>query len=171
MGSEVGRWASDMALVGGVDRVPDAESEGWRRWEDRIQEVQGECGEVVWDGIWVRSVVEEEKDGGPLGKLTCTWDDGIYLVVTGTTGEMIVCDKNGVWRTRAARKTLPERWTRENLEMVGGVPWQMDEQDGKGLKPEVTIMDNDYRERVRGEAEGCLEGCSSGSRSRMCVNP
>ncbi len=55
-----------------------------------------------------------------LGKLNCMWDDGIYLGVKGTTGEMIVGNKDGVWRTRTARrKTLQERWTRENLEMVG----------------------------------------------------
>ena len=34
-----------------------------------------------------------------------------------------------MWRTRTVRrKTLGERWTKENLEMVGGVPWQMEEE-------------------------------------------
>ena len=66
---------------------------------------------------------------------------------------MIVGDRKGVWRTRTVRrKTLAERWTRENLEMVGGVPWQMEEVDGEDLKLEVTVMDKDYRERVREEA-------------------
>ena len=120
-------------------------------------DTRGARGKVVrlrgmefWEGVlWKR-----RRDGGPLGKLTCMWDDGIYLGIKGTTGEMIVGDKNGVWRTRTVRrKTLPERWTRENLEMVGGVPW-IDEQDGEGLKLEVTIMNKDCRERVRGEAEG-----------------
>ena len=91
--------------------------------------------------------------GGPLGKLSCMWEDGIYLGVEGTTGEMIVGDKKGVWRTRAVRrKTLGERWARENLEMVGGVPRQMGEVVQEDLKLQVTVMDNDYRERMRGEA-------------------
>ena len=50
------------------------------------------------------------------------------------------------------RKALGERWTRENLEMVGGVPWQMGDVHGEDLKLEVTIMDKDYRERMREEA-------------------
>ena len=49
-------------------------------------------------------------------------------------------------------KTLEERWTRENLEMVGGVPWKMEEVDGVDLKLEVTVMEKDYCERVRKEA-------------------
>jgi hypothetical protein len=87
--------------------------------------------------------------------LSCMWDDGIYLGVKGTTGEMIVGNKEGVWRTRTVRrKTLQERRTRDNLEMVGGVPWQMGEKEGEDLKLEVTIMDKDYKEKMRGEAEG-----------------
>ena len=81
------------------------------------------------------------------------WEDGIYLGMKGTTGEMIIGDKKGVWRTRTVRrKTLAERWTRDNLEMIGGVPWKMDKADGEDLKLEVTIMDKDYRERIREEA-------------------
>ncbi len=69
-----------------------------------------------------------------MGKSSCMWDDGIYLGVKGTTGEFIIGKKEGVWRTRTVRrKTLQERWTRENLEMVGGVPWQTGEKDGEDL--------------------------------------
>ena len=50
------------------------------------------------------------------------------------------------------RKTLGERWTRESLEMVGGVSWQMEEVDEEHLMLKVTAMDKDYRERVREEA-------------------
>ena len=44
------------------------------------------------------------------------------------------------------------KWARESLEMVGRVPWQMGDVDGEDLKLEVTIMDKDYRERMREEA-------------------
>ena len=38
------------------------------------------------------------------------WEDGIFLGVKGTTGEIIVGDKKGVWRTRTVRrKTVEER--------------------------------------------------------------
>ena len=36
--------------------------------------------------------------------------------------------------------------------MVGRVPWQIGEVDGDDLKLEVTVMDKDYRERMREEA-------------------
>ena len=60
------------------------------------------------------------------------WDDGIFLGVKGSTGEMIVGDKRGVWRTRSIRrKPEGERWSRENLKLIGGVPWNMTH-DGEG---------------------------------------
>ena len=47
-------------------------------------------------------------------------EDGIFLGVTGSTGEMIVGDEKGVWRTRTIRrKPEGERWSRENLEKIG----------------------------------------------------
>ena len=48
----------------------------------------------------------------------------------GSTGEVIVGDRNGVWKTRTIkRKPEEERWKMENLEMVGGVPWRVSETD------------------------------------------
>jgi hypothetical protein len=119
---------------------------GYERCKGKVAKLPGmEFGEGV---LWKR-----RREGGPLGKLTCMWEDGIYLGMKGTTGEMIIGDKKGVWRTRTVRrKTLAERWTRDNLEMIGGVPWKMDKADGEDLKLEVTIMDKDYRERIREEA-------------------
>ena len=52
------------------------------------------------------------------------------------------------------KETEGERWTRENLELIGGVPWRMNEDqagDGEELRAEVTIMDKDYREIIRKE--------------------
>ena len=106
-----------------------------------------EFGEGV---MWKR-----RREGGPLGKLTCMWDDGIFLGVKGSTGEMIVRDEKGVWRTRTIRrKPEGERWSRENMERIGGVPWRMTKEaegDGEDLKNEVTIMDKEYRERAKME--------------------
>ena len=106
-----------------------------------------EFGEGV---MWKR-----RREGGPLGKLTSMWDDGIFLGVKGSTGEMIVGDEKGVWRTRTIRrKPEGERWSRENMERIGGVPWRMTKEaegDGEDLKNEVTIMDKEYRERAKME--------------------
>ena len=74
-----------------------------------------------------------------------------------TTGEIIVGDKKGVWRTRTVRrKTIEERWDPATLQLVGGAPWRTDgsEGDGDDLKTRVTIMDKDNREKIRDEASG-----------------
>ena len=123
---------------------------GYERCKGRRARLPGmQFGEAV---LWKR-----KREGGPLGKLACMWDDGIFLGVKGTTGEMIVGDKKGVWRTRTVRrKTAEERWNPETLELIGGVPWRVDgsEADGEDLKTEVTVMDEHYKERVREGATG-----------------
>ena len=74
-----------------------------------------EFGEAV---LWKR-----RPEGGPLGKLTCMWDDGVYLGVKPTTGEMIIGDERGVWRTRTTRKKCgSEKWDPENVKKIAGVP-------------------------------------------------
>ena len=106
-----------------------------------------EFGEGV---LWKR-----RREGGPLGKLTCMWEDGVFLGVKGSTGEMIVGDEKGVWRTRTLRrKPEGERWSRENLKYIGGVPWKLVSgggEEGEGPKTEVIIMDKEYRERMKAE--------------------
>ena len=67
-------------------------------------------------------------------------------------------DKKGVWVTRTTRrKPESERWDRENLEMIVGVPWKTNEgdakADGEGLDGGVRIMDREYRERMEEREE------------------
>lgn len=66
---------------------------------------------------------------------------------------MIIWGEGSVWRTRTIRrKPEGERWSRKNLDKIGGVPWKMTKAgdgDGEELKTEVTIMDKEYRERAR----------------------
>ena len=93
-----------------------------------------EFGEKV---VWRRRPV-----GNHLAKLTCLWEDGIFLGVKGSSGEFIVGDTQGVWKTRTMRRRpAEEKWDSENLELVGGVPWRTSEADknadGEALKMEV----------------------------------
>ena len=60
--------------------------------------------------LWKR-----RREGGPLGKLTCMWDDGIYLGVKGSTGEIIVGNEKGVWRTRAVRRKQKDKDGRDKI--------------------------------------------------------
>ena len=135
-------WMMSRAEVGADGKT------GYERCKGKPARLPGmEFGEAI---LWKR-----RREGGPLGKLSCMWEDGIYLGVKGTTGEMIVGDKKGVWRTRTVRrKTLEERWDPKTLELVGAVPWKTDNGDGEDLKTEVTIMDKDYKEKISEEASG-----------------
>ena len=118
----------------------------YERLKGKKAKVQGlEFGEGV---LWKR-----RPEGGPLGKLTCMWNDGIFLGVKGSTGELIVGDERGVWRTRTVRrKPESERWRRENIKMIAGVPWRLSEEDqnadGEGMRLDVTVMDKEYREGI-----------------------
>ena len=38
--------------------------------------------------------------GGALGKLSSSWNDGVFLGVRGKSGEYIVGDRSGVWKAR-----------------------------------------------------------------------
>ena len=79
-------------------------------------------GEAV---LWRRKAI-----GNALGKLSLLWEDGIFLGKKGRTGEYIVGDKKGVWKTRTLqRRPLSERWLHTNAALVTGVPWRVAEDD------------------------------------------
>ena len=85
-----------MAVAGGMDRVAGIVSEGGRGWEDGQREVERKSSKLPGMEFGSRVLWKRRRQGGPLGKLSCMWEDGIYLVVNGTTGEMIVGDRKGV---------------------------------------------------------------------------
>eukprot|EP00974_Lingulodinium_polyedra_P131901 11219579-Lingulodinium_polyedra.AAC.1 len=67
-----------------------------------------EFGEAV---LWKR-----RREGRPLGKLTCMWEDGVFLGVKGSAGEIIVGGKRGVCVTKTVRrKPEEERWSRTSI--------------------------------------------------------
>ena len=66
---------------------------------------------------------QERGEGGLLGKLTCKWEDGIFLGVKGSTGEMIVGTEKGIWRTRTVRRCpKEERLSAQSLDEVNFAP-------------------------------------------------
>ena len=78
-------------------------------------------GEVV---LWRR-----KKIGGELGKLTSLWD-GIFLGVMGKSGELIVGDGKGVWKTRTVhREQHSERWDPKTIDLVQHPPWRTCDDD------------------------------------------
>ncbi len=55
-----------------------------------------EFGEAV---LWKRKPA-----GGHLGKLSSLWEDEVYLGAKGGTGEIIVANNKGVWKTRTVHR-------------------------------------------------------------------
>ena len=62
--------------------------------------------------------------GGPLGKLSIMWEEGVFLGVKGTTSEFIIGAGVGIYRTRSIkRKPQEEKWNVQNIRGgVFGVP-------------------------------------------------
>ena len=137
---EYAGWLVNRAEVGHDGRTPYERLKGKKARLPRM-----EFGEAV---MWKR-----RPQGGPLGKLSCLWSDGIYLGVKGSTGEYIVGDGAGVWKTRTVRRKIEqERWNKDTIKLVGGVPWNPNV-DGEWMKLDVTVMDQQHRDQLRGQRE------------------
>ena len=89
--------------------------------------------------------------------LQSVWADGVYLGYRWNSGEHVVGDGSGVWKTQTfQRRPYEERWNREVLEWIGGVPWHQREGD-----PDADgIMDQDDSVRVV-EGKKRIEGLGS----------
>ena len=89
------------------------------------ERVKGKAAKVQGMSFAEGIMWKRGRAGGPLGKLTCMWQAGVYLGVKATTGEVIVGDERGIWVTRTViRKPEGERWARDNLDLIVGVPWR-----------------------------------------------
>ena len=90
-----------------------------------------EFGEGV---LWRRKPV-----GGALGKLISMWGQGFFLCVKGKSGEFIVGDSKGVWKTRTLqRRPAEERWEPGNAELVKWAPWRV---SGEAAKMDSELME------------------------------
>ena len=64
--------------------------------------------------------------GARMSKLDSLWSDGVFLVYRSIRGEIVVGTESGVFKTRTVqRKAYEHRWNKENMDMVGGVPWKV----------------------------------------------
>ena len=80
--------------------------------------------------------------GARMAKLDSLWSDGVFLGYRSISGEIVVGTKNGVFKTRTVqRKAYEHRWGKENLDMVGGVPWKTtpDEDEEEAIMPAIDI--------------------------------
>lgn len=79
---------------------------------------------------------------GKLAKLESLWDDGVFLGYRSSSGEVIVGTKGGIFRTRTVqRKAKENRWDKNNLDLVGGVPWKTsrEEEVDENVMPTIVV--------------------------------
>ena len=80
--------------------------------------------------------------GARMAKLDSLWSDGVFLGYRSISGEIVVGTESGVFKTRTVqRKAYEHRWNKENMDMVGGVPWKdsPSEDSEEGIMPAVDI--------------------------------
>lgn len=94
--------------------------------------------------------------GKILAQLAVMWDEGVYLGVKGSTGEVIMGTADGVWRKRTMRRRPEEmRWNTDEIEQnnVGAVG--QEEREGGGRHREA---EGGHRQNARGDATGGERG-------------
>ena len=80
--------------------------------------------------------------GVRMAKLDSLWSDGVFLGYRSVSGEIVVGTESGVFKTRTVQhKAYEHRWHKQNMDMVGGVPWRASTSaDGEeGIMPAVDI--------------------------------
>ena len=95
---------------------------------------------------------------GALGKLSSSWRNGVFLGVKGKSGELVVSDGKGVWKTRTIqRKPLDERWDQTSADLVKHYPWNNNDGESRAEPPEplaVRMRDDEVEaERNAGEKQ------------------
>ena len=75
-------------------------------------------------------------------KYNSRWEEGVFLGVREESGEIIVGTKEGVIKARAFRKrgSEGERWSRDDVKSVGGIPWEpIPGREGIEIKSSVNL--------------------------------
>ena len=100
-----------------------------------------EAVEIDWVGVrWVN--FRRNTVGARMAKLGCLWSDGVFLGYRSVTGETVVGNESGVFKTRTFQRCAYEHpWHRQNIDMVGGLPWRTSTSvdSEEGIMPAVDI--------------------------------
>ena len=93
-------------------------------------------------GLEFGEKVNFRRTGTRMAKFDSLWSDGVFLGFRSISGEVVVGTRDGVFKTRTVqRKAYEHRWGKENLDMVGGVPWKTspDGGDEEAIMPAIDI--------------------------------
>ena len=111
--------------------------------------------EVVEFGEYVM-YMRLESEGKDKGETR--WSEGVFVGVRDESGEILVGTREGVVKARTFRRywTEGERWRKEEIEEMVGVPWEMI--PGRGeieARPRVELeQDEDERRMDGGRTQG-----------------
>jgi len=104
-----------------------------------------EFGEAV---LWRR-----KHSGGALGKLSSAWSNGVFLGVKGLSGEVIVSDTSGVYKSRTVhRKPIGDRWDVESSNLIQYAPWKVNADDEKAdgdVLVAIKLTEEEIAEQIR----------------------
>ena len=97
--------------------------------------------------------------GGPLGKLSIMWEEGVFLGDKGRTSEIIIGAGVGIYRTRSIkRKPQEEKWSVQNIRGgVFGVPWEKTVSNLKDNLEQVRVREFTEEEKRLFEEEKAKE--------------
>ena len=129
---EYSGWLVNRAEVGHDGRTP------YERLKGKKARLPGmEFGEAV---MWKRR---------PTGQVFLPLERRHLLGSVGQHGRV----HRGRWRRGVEdANSEGERWSKDTIKLVGGVP-QDPNVDGEGMKLDVTVMDQQYRDQLRGQWE------------------
>ena len=69
-----------------------------------------------------RVLSSARKSAAPLGKVASLWESGVFVGVRGKTGELMVPDSQGVYKTRTVqRRPERERWSQVSAAEIAWV--------------------------------------------------
>ena len=104
-----------------------------------------ECGEAV---LW-----RKKTSGEALGKLSVACSNGVLLSIKGLSGEVIVSDSSGVYKSRTVhRRPISDRWDIASSDLVRYAPWKSSESDEKPdgeVFVAIELTDEEIAEQVR----------------------
>ena len=104
-----------------------------------------EFGEAV---LWRR-----KPSGGALGKLSVAGSNGVFLCVKGISGECIVSDSSGVYKSRTVqRRPISDRWDIASSDLVRYVLRKSSESDEEAdgeVLVAIKLTDEEIAEQVR----------------------
>ena len=121
-------------------------------WKNGVRTFEGKEGQGAWYCVRRDGELEDKAHHWSAGKARFHVDDGVYLGVRGKSGELMVGNRSGVWKTRTLRrKPSEDRWTQRAAELVVGVPWRTSDDDPKidGERREVTVLEPVEKELLR----------------------